>query len=173
MLKSTQIHCCSKQQMKCVFCRDDLYRVELDNMAGDEMFYSKVRADTMESGANSNRALNAALSSRNEPGSLTRMTFECVGWRANTRYEILPQIHRHRLHHHINKTGAVKHICFLFLEYISINTTSTSHCKHVTEPRRATWCLKATFFPTYIVSFVFWRLLYSDESQKNRTILKW
>lgn len=24
-------------------CRDDLYRVELDNMAGDEMFYSKVR----------------------------------------------------------------------------------------------------------------------------------
>lgn len=24
------------------FCRDDLYRVELDNMAGDEMFYSKV-----------------------------------------------------------------------------------------------------------------------------------
>lgn len=26
-----------------VFCRDDLYRVELDNMAGDEMFYSKVR----------------------------------------------------------------------------------------------------------------------------------
>lgn len=25
------------------FCRDDLYRVELDNMAGDEMFYSKVR----------------------------------------------------------------------------------------------------------------------------------
>lgn len=27
----------------CVFCRDDLYRVELDNMAGDEMFYSKVR----------------------------------------------------------------------------------------------------------------------------------
>lgn len=27
----------------CVLCRDDLYRVELDNMAGDEMFYSKVR----------------------------------------------------------------------------------------------------------------------------------
>lgn len=25
------------------FFRDDLYRVELDNMAGDEMFYSKVR----------------------------------------------------------------------------------------------------------------------------------
>lgn len=25
-----------------MFCRDDLYRVELDNMAGDEMFYSKV-----------------------------------------------------------------------------------------------------------------------------------
>ena len=26
-----------------VCCRDDLYRVELDNAAGDEMFYSKVR----------------------------------------------------------------------------------------------------------------------------------
>lgn len=62
-----------------MFYRDDLYRVELDNMAGDEMFYSKVRTDTKESGANSNPALNPALSSRNGPGSLTRTTFECVG----------------------------------------------------------------------------------------------
>lgn len=64
---------------KCVFCRDNLYRVELDNMAGDEMFYSKVRTDTKESRATSNRALNAELSSRNGPGSPTRMTFGCVG----------------------------------------------------------------------------------------------
>uniref|UniRef100_A0A3B4Z5X1 Semaphorin-6B-like n=1 Tax=Stegastes partitus TaxID=144197 RepID=A0A3B4Z5X1_9TELE len=34
----------------CAFCRDDLYRVELDNMAGDEMFYSKKR--TWESNKN-------------------------------------------------------------------------------------------------------------------------
>lgn len=73
------MHCSWKKQMKCVFCRDDLYRVELDNMAGDEMFYSKVRADTKESRTNSNRALNTALSFRNGPGSPTRMTFECVG----------------------------------------------------------------------------------------------
>uniref|UniRef100_A0AAQ6ABY4 Sema domain-containing protein n=1 Tax=Amphiprion ocellaris TaxID=80972 RepID=A0AAQ6ABY4_AMPOC len=33
-----------------VLCRDDLYRVELDNMAGDEMFYSKKR--TWESNKN-------------------------------------------------------------------------------------------------------------------------
>lgn len=36
------------------FCRDDLYRVELDNMAGDEMFYSKVRTDTEESRTSNN-----------------------------------------------------------------------------------------------------------------------
>lgn len=65
--------------MNCVFCRDDLYRVELDNMAGEEMFYSKVRTDAEDSRANRSRALNAALSSRNGPGSQTRTTFECVG----------------------------------------------------------------------------------------------
>lgn len=56
-----------------------MYRVELDNMAGDEMFYSKVRADTKESRAKGKWVLNAALSFRNGPGSPTRMTFECVG----------------------------------------------------------------------------------------------
>lgn len=46
--KSTHVHFGPKQQTNCVFCRDDLYRVELDNMAGEEMFYSKVRTDAEE-----------------------------------------------------------------------------------------------------------------------------
>lgn len=61
------------------FRRDDLYRVELDNMAGEEMFYSKVRTDTKKWRTRNIPTLNSALPYRNGPGSPTRMTFECVG----------------------------------------------------------------------------------------------
>lgn len=145
------------------FCRDDLYRVELDNMAGEEMFYSKVRMDTKERRTRNNPTLNSALPYRNGPGSPTRTTFECVGWRANTRYVdtifIIALI----------KPGAMKHMYFL----LYLTQISTQHYQHITEGRRSAWGPKATFFPTCSMSFVFRHGLYSEESQRNETILKW
>lgn len=70
--------------------RDDLYRVELDNMAGDEMFYSKVRLThalkqkniIMCAYTHNKRAgrSDCGLSpSRKGLGNPIRTIFECVG----------------------------------------------------------------------------------------------
>ena len=42
VLSFTLGKCTLIKPLLCLLGRDDLYRVELDNMAGDEMFYSKV-----------------------------------------------------------------------------------------------------------------------------------
>lgn len=160
----------SNNNIKCIFCRDDLYRVELDNMGGDEMFYSKVRTDTKESSANNNNNLtmNGVLSSRNGHGSPTRMTFEYVGWKANMRYEMLPQICQH-LHHHINQTRSYKtHLLHL------LRACLHKYYLH-TMLYRCYWGQKKPLvpegstpvFPSCIVLFIFKHVLYSKENQRN------
>lgn len=81
--------------------RDDLFRVELDSVAGDEMFYSKVSWSQLQrSGFSLPRFRRDAkcwlcldifscvfLFCRRESGSRTRTTSGFAGWRGSTRWD--------------------------------------------------------------------------------------
>lgn len=53
----------------CLCVRDDLFRVELDNVVGEEMFYSKVRTETHTH----TRAYTQILCAGNEQSLITKV----------------------------------------------------------------------------------------------------